>query len=395
VEPAVGANRVHYIDWLRVIAVLLLVPFHSARVFDIWEPFYAKNPQTSGALSWGLIAPVDVWHMPLLFLLAGASTWFALRKRPGWRYARERLLRLGVPLVVGSLLIVPPQAWFGAMTNAGYRGGMISYLTSPAWHLDLTKPDYSGLVSPGHLWFILYLLIIALALAPLLTMWHRRLDQGGAAGSEEGASRAEGQPVLVALTRRLASTPGGLLAFALPLIVADALPDVGGKNLFVFVVWFLLGWLLFASGAERTLEQRRWLWLALAAAGMIALPLLVDLGSMPDFTLGRGAFVLLKYATAVAVVLAALGWGGRLLDRDHPALHFAAEASYPFYILHQTVIVALGFSIVQLPWGVAAKYALLVLASLGATLAIYDVAIRPWAPVRFLFGMRPLAKQAT
>ena len=45
------SKRVHYIDSLRVLAVLLLIPFHSARVFDTFSPFYAKNPQLSSALS--------------------------------------------------------------------------------------------------------------------------------------------------------------------------------------------------------------------------------------------------------------------------------------------------------------------------------------------------------
>lgn len=49
------SERVYYIDWLRVIAVLLLILFHSARIFDIWDPFYAKNAATSSFLSYTVI----------------------------------------------------------------------------------------------------------------------------------------------------------------------------------------------------------------------------------------------------------------------------------------------------------------------------------------------------
>ena len=63
-------DRRHDIDWLRNLAVLLLVPFHTARVFDVWEPNYAKSAELSVGLSW-FIAFVAVWHMPLLFALAG------------------------------------------------------------------------------------------------------------------------------------------------------------------------------------------------------------------------------------------------------------------------------------------------------------------------------------
>ena|SRR5579859_219656 len=75
-----ASERRSDIDWLRVVAVLLLIPFHAARIFDVYEPFYAKNAETSWALSY-LITFLNVWQMPLLFVLAGASTWFALRKR--------------------------------------------------------------------------------------------------------------------------------------------------------------------------------------------------------------------------------------------------------------------------------------------------------------------------
>jgi hypothetical protein len=53
--------------------VLLLLPFHSARIFNVGEAFYAKNAELSGPLS-EFVGFVDPWHMPLLFVLAGAST---------------------------------------------------------------------------------------------------------------------------------------------------------------------------------------------------------------------------------------------------------------------------------------------------------------------------------
>ena len=52
---------------------------------------------------------ISVWHMPLLFLLAGASTYFALRKRSNRQYVGERVLRLVVPFVFGIFVLIPPQ----------------------------------------------------------------------------------------------------------------------------------------------------------------------------------------------------------------------------------------------------------------------------------------------
>jgi hypothetical protein len=79
------------VDWLRVLAVLL-VPFHAARLFNIGEAFYTKNAELSDPLS-TFIAFVNPWHMPLLFVLAGASTYLALGRRTGTEYLRERVQR--------------------------------------------------------------------------------------------------------------------------------------------------------------------------------------------------------------------------------------------------------------------------------------------------------------
>ena len=112
-------RRLHYIDWLRVLAVLLLFPFHTSRVFNFGEAFYVKSPYLSMAINYSL-GFVDRWQMPLLFLLAGCSAYFSLAKRSPGTFARERWVRLGVPLLFGILVIMPPQTYVGARFNSGY-----------------------------------------------------------------------------------------------------------------------------------------------------------------------------------------------------------------------------------------------------------------------------------
>ncbi len=120
------AERRIDLDWLRIVAVLLLIPFHGARVFDIFTPFYVKNAELSPWLSYAVVAFLNAWQMPLLFLIAGASTWYALGSRGGGRYVGERLKRLLVPFVFGTLVIVPPQMYLALLhrvqTTASYLG---------------------------------------------------------------------------------------------------------------------------------------------------------------------------------------------------------------------------------------------------------------------------------
>lgn len=141
-EPTTASSRIHWIDALRVLAVLLLIPFHSARLFDTFEPFYAKNDVLSVPLSI-FMGVVNAFHMPVLFLLAGASTYFALKKRTPRRYVGERALRLLVPFFFGVAVLVPPQCWYGARTNMpGFSEPYLAFWRS--WFFDTGTSDYYG-----------------------------------------------------------------------------------------------------------------------------------------------------------------------------------------------------------------------------------------------------------
>lgn len=368
-------RRVHYIDWLRVLAVALLVPFHSARVFDSFEPFYAKNAVTGGLFD-TFVGVVGLWHMPLLFLLAGASTYFALAKRDGRGYLRERALRLLVPLAFGILVIVPPQGWFGAMTNAGYTGSLVAYW--PTFFIprgDLS--GYFGTITPAHLWFILYLFVISAAALPLVRWW-----------------RGSGEAGATQMSAALAN-PWAWVLVVLTVMTASALPAPGGQNAFYYLVWFLLGYLLMMTPAPcETCERQRWWLLAAAAAGTVAAVVISRaVGTLPRFSPGDVGFAFLRFGVGWLSVLAILGFGKRYLDRPSPVLSYTAEASYPFYILHQTVIVAVAFYIVRLPWGTAPKFVAIMAAATALTLAGYEV-VRRVPALRFLFGMKPKRKLA-
>lgn len=68
-------ERRYDIDWLRNFGIFLLFPFHAARFFDYWDPFYVKNETLSWGLSW-FISVANLWFMPLLLWLAGSPSWY-------------------------------------------------------------------------------------------------------------------------------------------------------------------------------------------------------------------------------------------------------------------------------------------------------------------------------
>jgi glucan biosynthesis protein C len=113
-------GRRHDVDWLRVVAVLLLIPFHSAVIFNRYAEWYVTNEAPSLALE-AFAYFLSQWRMPLLFFVSGVGTVFALGFRAPQKYIRERAGRLLLPLAFGVLVIVPPQVYLWRRSDPGYE----------------------------------------------------------------------------------------------------------------------------------------------------------------------------------------------------------------------------------------------------------------------------------
>jgi glucans biosynthesis protein C len=371
-RPAGGSPRQHYIDWLRVLAVLLLFPFHVTRVFNSGEAFYVKSARLSGALDYAL-SFISVWHMQLLFLLAGASTYYALRKRGGGQYLSERVKRLLVPFVFGFWVLIPPQTWYGARFNSGYTDSFWHYLTSGDFLVYNVQDggDYFGGFGIGHLWFILVLFLISIVVLPLL-LWGRTERGGRRSGS---------------FARRLAH-PAWWLLPPFFIMVGDALPQLELRP-FYYAVFFVLGWVvMFDDRFIHAAERYRWPALA-AAAGLALFWIFTDglRNAQPDPSLPLAGLNYLGMMGTWLALVGLLGCGKRYLDRPSLALSYLAQGSYPIYILHQTVIVVIAFYLVGMPGPGWVEWLALLAASVAGTFALYEF-VRRAAALRFLFGMR-------
>lgn len=368
----VTGNRLHFIDWLRVLAVLLLFPYHVTRVFNE-EAFYVKADQVSAALN-VVLGFISVWHMQLLFLLAGASTYFALRRRSSRQYLGERFTRLGVPFLIGVfVLLIPVQTWYGARFNSGYTDSFWHYLVSGdflQWNIQ-EGGDYFGGFGFGHLWFLFVLLLVALIALPLL------------------ANRGRGGDLLRGLSRRLARPVWWPLA-ALLIFAGASLPDpTGALEPFYYLVFFALGYVVvcdpaFMKSAERYRLPALTIGVALAVFRVLT-PELRD--ALPDPSLQLTALNLLGTMASWLVIVGALGYGRRYLDRTSPALDYLGEASYPVYLLHQTVIVIAAFYVVDLAAAEPLQWLTLLAVSVAGTFALYEV-VRRTRVTRWMFGMK-------
>lgn len=376
--PGTARPRRHDLDWLRVIAIVLLLFFHSAMPYVAEWGWHLKNPETSPLLMEASFF-LSRWRMALLFCISGVGTAYALGFRPARGYLRERGKRLLVPLVFGILVIVPPQIYMERLADGAPYGSYLEF-----WPTVLRGVPYpEGSFSWHHLWFIAYLVLYSVAALPLF-LWMR---------SERGR-RAR-----AALERRLAGPALYLLGAPLGAVLAtlyvrwsgpqDIVNDWG--HLVYYFLFFVFGYLLAeAEGAWRWMEARRRTSLALAAASIVAINYVRWNDVEPEwgYNVGNAAYLFLEAFNAWFWVLALLGWGRRLLSFRNRVLDYASEGIYPFYVLHQTVIVIVAYYVIGAPDGVWAKFWFTSAVSFTLTVALYEFAVRPFRVTRFLFGMK-------
>lgn len=365
--------RRHDLDRLRILAVLLLFPFHCARVFNAGEDFYVRNARESRGLGWAVVWFLDPWHMALLFVLAGMASWFAIGHRSAKGYTGERARRLLIPFLFGLLVIVPPQQYLAVLGMSGADHSVGGFL-SGYWGMRGEIGEYTGAFTFGHLWFVFYLFLYSLIALPLFVRLHRR-----------AASRDLGRPWM-------------LVAAPVLLIVTEALPWPDGTwNFFTALALFVYGFVLASSDRLQAIVRRTWRWLLAGAVVTMGTAFTVWItGADARWAQGSAldiAFQLVECANTWLWVLGLIGAAGEFLGRPATrVLRYANEGAYPWYILHQTVIVAVAYVVVRWDLGVLPKYAALLVISFGLTLGLYELAVRRWGAVRFLFGLKPLPR---
>jgi fucose 4-O-acetylase-like acetyltransferase len=334
---------------------------------------------------------LSLWGMPFFFLVAGAASWFALQRRTARQYATERLKRLLIPYIVGTLLFSPLQYYLWWLNTVQIRGqpwsfqGFLTNEIPPFNPLLLRAPGFSPRwIGVGfHLWFVGFLFAFALITLPLFR-W----------------LKGEGGQRFMARLGAFCERRGGLMVSIVPLVVLQFclrpfFPQEHDWADFLFrMAFFVLGYLVYAN--ERiTAAVRRDGWLLLAVGtGIVAVLLGMYLADLPvmDWSEDRSLpqyYLILALITGVALcyTLTMLSIGMRFLDFTNRWLRYGQEAALPFFVLHQPAIVAIGFFVVQWDLGILPKLLILVATSFSLSLGLYELVIRRVRPLRALFGM--------
>lgn len=371
----VGApTRLYYIDWLRVLAMFGIFLFHNARFFD-FEDWHVKNTETSLG-SEIFIEFLAQWIMPLFFILAGASVYYALRFRTGGGFIKERILRILIPLViVGFFIISPPQVYLERLTHGEFSGTFLQFI-----------PHYfDGLYGLGgnfawmgmHLWFLLLLFLYSVVALPFFL-----------------PNKVTGR----SLFSRLATLFEKPWTFVIPVllfVMIEGFIEVpvkpGGWSFISYLVFFIGGYLIFSNTRIQENIQRYALIALVTAVVLQAVGYIGQFVIKLDIPYGTPVYAVLGIMLSLRSlcwIIAILGFGSRFLNRNNRFLSYANEAVLPFYILHQTIIISIGFFVVQWSMGIAPKYLIISTTSFIVIMAIYELLVRRINVLRFLFGMR-------
>jgi glucans biosynthesis protein C len=364
-----SSERRYDLDWLRVLGVLLLIPFHGALIF-VLDPnaiMYIKDVVNSRVLD-EAAGFVHMWHMPMLFIISGSATYFGLGFRSAREHIRERFLRLFIPLIFGVLTFVPFTTYIRHSNSLSLQEGYIGFFRFDLEHLD----GMNGTFTPAHLWFILYLFVFSLVGLPLFLAIRSRKGKG----------------IINALGAGM-QAPFSLMAWGILLTLVAALDILGDKNPLYYFSIFFSGFVLASDTRfQQSIDKLTWVTLVYGLfAGVINV--MMPIQSYAEWTVQWMALGLMYQMGRWALTLAALGLGHRFLNRTNDILRYASEAAMPFYLLHMTFSVLTGYFSIQLDAPVAVKYPLIVLVATGSTLIAYEL-VRRWNGTRWLFGMKPL-----
>jgi hypothetical protein len=371
--------RRYDLDWLRIAAFGLLILYHVGMFYVTWD-WHVKSSRASEAIE-PLMMLTAPWRLTLLFVISGAATRFMADKMKPGALAWARLGRLFPPLLLAVLVIVPPQSYYEIVEALQAMGQgpspwldnfYLKYVTATGGWCDadgcLTTPTYN------HMWFVVYLILYTLALRPLLPLL-RRLPK-----AFDWLIKGPG----------LIVTPW-LFMFALRVTLFPMFEETHDFRAdwylhALYLAAFLFGFAIAKHDAFFTrCVSWRWPALGIAIVSWAALVTYYALASdtPPDWlrTIFRGV----RELDAWCAIIAAFGFAHRYLRAaDGPVRRVLTQAIFPFYLIHQTIIVVAGHYLDDLQLPVLAEAVALIGVTAAGCWLFYRLArwihpLRVWA----------------
>ncbi len=345
-------QRRYDVDWLRTLALGLLIVYHIVVSFQPWASYiyFIQNDEPLEGL-WIVMSMINVWRIPILFLISGMGVRFAMQRRNWRQLLKDRVVRILLPLGFGYFFIGPI---------------VVLFLVRHYYGVTIYKPDIA------HLWFLGNIFAYVLILLPVFSYLKNRPDN-----------------IVLRSLSSLLRQPLTLLVIAVPLMLEAIILAPGEEFVRYAGTWhgFWLGMVCFLTGfIFVSIEDAAWQaaedirWPALAVAVGLYLLRLLDLAGSRAVDMRFGL-------ESMCWMLAILGFGSLYLNRPSGSLGYLSKAVYPVYIVHMPVQFALSYFLIPLSWPAWAKLLVLVSATFAISILLYE-AIKRIRWIRPLFGMK-------
>ncbi len=368
------SGRRHDVDAIRVIALGLLILYHIAVAFQPWGADLVMFIENEQSLEWVwiLMMVINIWRIPILFVVSGMGARFAMERRNWSNLLSDRSLRIFVPLVFGMFFIVP-----------------FNFIIFNIYY----EKEQFYFPHPGHLWFLVNIFFYVLIFCALFNYFKNHPGN-----------------MFYRFIKTVINKPLGLIpVFALPIVVEAILIQPKDYPNFVFDIYkllfgtltiddihgLLLGMICFFSGFV-LVSLKEVFWTAVRKIKLITLALAFCLyllraynGIITDSELISSPLIinLLTGFESANWMLAALGFGADFLNKPSKLLAYLSGAVYPVYIVHLPVQMLCSSLVFPLSIPVIFKLIIVLIGTFALSFAIYEI-IKRIKYVRFLFGMK-------
>ena len=380
-------ERLHALDHLRAVAMLMGVGLHGSISYMVYRmnvlwPAYDERPSMVFDVGIGLI---HGFRMQLFFLIAGYFARMLIHRLGARGFARHRLVRVGVPFVVGLPVLIGLQTWlmmwgFGVETFAELKAFVVS------------ETDAEPTFPTAHLWFLEFLLIYYVVAVAVWVMGGRRLGEGvtGRVDAAMGVLMRSWWKVLVLAVPLVPLLMMGGLYGEVMSPGMDIVPDVAG--VVYYGVFFGFGWLLQRRREWLDLVPRYGWWYLAAALPMFALYAYVlghEMGGEVETARWLWAAGLVANACYTwLMVFVFMGWFLRVFSGHSERARYMADASYWFYLMHLPLVCFLQIYMVDWPVSVFVKFAVNMAVTFVVLLVSYEWLVRYTWIGRVLNGVR-------
>lgn len=344
-------ERRHDIDWLRVIAIGLLLIYHIAIIYQPWAMFLAfiRSEELWEGL-WKPMTMLNVWRIPILFYVSGMGVYFAMRKRNWLKLILERTKRILIPFLFGIVAITP----------------LHFFVFQKFYNMPL---DYYAHF--GHLWFLGNIFVYVLLLLPFFLVLKKHKNN-----------------LIKRHLEKLFSHPIGPLVVTL-FFIAEVLilkPQLFAMyaetwhGFFMGLLAFFFGFIFMYIGKPLwdTLLNWRWLYLSIAA-------ILFTIRFVAFDTQG------LSYLTAIesnAWIFTVFGFCYKYLNKPGKTLSYLSQAAYPVYIIHMIMLYGAAYFILPLHWHPVLSFVTITVITFAGCFIVYEFVLRRITVLRPLFGLK-------